>query len=340
MDAPTGRYLPPISVVIPARNADATIAAALDSIFSQDYAGSMEVIVADGSDTSTTADLIRRRYPSVQLVPNPRKFTGFGVNAALRAATGEIIVRCDSHTMLPPGYMRRAVETLQRTGAANVGGRQRPVGGTFFERALATAMTTVLGAGDAIHRIGGPEGPSDTAFLGVFQRKALDAVGGCDGTLIRNQDYELNWRLRQRGETVWFDPQLVADYQPRGTLGELARQYFEYGRWKSVVLMRHPASLRLRHLAAPLVVLGLTASGLLVLGGALWAAIPPLAYLLVLAAGSLVVGIRRREMTAVLLPLVLAVMHLSWGIGFFLPPRTRPGGGGGGGGGGGIARLD
>ncbi len=301
---------PPISVVIPTRNAEATIETALDSIFAQDYEGSIEVIVADGSNTPATAALIGERYPSVRVVPNPERLTGFGANAALRAATRDIIVRSDSHVMFPPEYVRRAVATLTRTGAANVGGRQQSVGTTFFEKAVALAMSTPLGVGDASYRLGGPEGPVDTVFLGTFRREALEAVGGYDGTLARNQDYELNWRLRQRGETVWFDPEIVAYYQPRSTLRKLARQYFDYGRWKSVVLMRHPASLRLRHLAAPLLVLGLAASGLSALIDALWAASLPLVYLFVLTLGAFVVGIRCRAKAAVLLPLVLATMHL------------------------------
>ncbi len=314
---------PPVSVVIPARNAESTIAAALDSALTQDYDGTIEIVVADGSDTPATAELIRRRYPSVRLVPNPDQSTGGGANAALKAATGDIIVRCDAHTELTPGYIRRAVATLQRTGAANVGGRQLAAGTAFFDRAVAMAMTTPLGAGDARHRLGGAEGPADTAFLGVFRRDALEAVGGHDPSLARNQDYELNWRLRQRGETVWFDPGLAIVYRPRSTLRKLARQYFDYGRWKRAVLRRHPASVRPRHLAAPSLVLGLAASGLIALAGTPFAAVAPLAYALILAAGSLATGLRRRDPAALLLPPVLVTMHLSWGLGFFLPAHPN-----------------
>ena len=316
----TAAPFPSISVIVPARNAEATITATLDSVLSQEYAGPLEVLVADGSDTPATSEMVRRLYPTVRLVPNPERTTGFGIDEACRAATGEIILRCDAHSVLPPGYVRRAVETLRRTGAANVGGRQQPVGTTFFERAVALAMTTPLGAGGARYRLGGVEGPVETVFLGAFRRDAIDKAGGFDPTLIRNQDYELNWRLRAGGETVWFDPGLLAAYRPRGTLRDLAWQYFDYGRWKRVVLQRHPASLLPRHLACPLLLLGLAASAVLALAGASWAAAAlPLAYLLILAAGSLAVGIRRRSCAAFLLPMVLATMHVSWGIGFFAP---------------------
>ena len=126
-------------------------------------------------------------------------------------------MRLDAHVSLPPDYVARAVETLERTGAANVGGRQVPVGRSFFQRAVALAMTTPLGSGGARYRHRGAEGAADTVYLGVFRRDALDRVGGYDATMIRNEDYELNWRLRQNGHVVWFDPALHAVYRPRAT---------------------------------------------------------------------------------------------------------------------------
>ena len=139
------------------------------------------------------------------------------------------------------------------------------------------------------------------------------------------EDYELNWRLRSRGETVWFDPGLVVAYRPCATLRGLAWQYFNYGRWKRVVTRRHPASLLPRHLASPLLLLGLAASPFLAaVASVSWAvAAVPLTYILILALGSLAVGIRRRSYAALVLPLALATMHLSWGIGFFTPMRTK-----------------
>ena len=318
----SGDSFPPLSVIIPARNAEATIEQALDAVLAQDYPGSVEVVVADGSDTPAMAELVRRLYPTVRLVPNPEQLVGFGFHAAFRATTGKIIVRCDAHTFFPPGYLRRAVETLERTGAGNVGGRQRPIGTTFFERAVAIAMTTAIGTPGAHYRLGGAEGPTDTVYLGTYRRETLDAIGGVDPFLVRAEDYELNWRLQERGELVWFDPALEALYQPRSTLRALASQYFDYGRWKRVVLRRHPAAWLPRHLAGALLTLGLVISVFLALAGALWATALPLAYLLALVVGSLAVGIRRRASAVCLLPLVLATMHLSWGIGFFLPPRV------------------
>ena len=323
---------PAVSVVIPARDAEATIVEAIDSVLAQDYPGPVEVIVADGSDTSGTSDLVRRRFPEALVVANLRRNAAAGLNAGIRVARARIVARCDAHAVLPSGYLRRAVETLGRTGAANVGGRLRPAGRTCFERAVGLAMTIGLGAGDARYRLGGPEGPVDTVPFGVFRRDALDAVGGFDPAMARNEDYELNWRLRERGETVWFDPLLAVGYRPRGSLVRLARQYYGYGRWKLVMLRRHPASLRVRQLAAPALVLGLTVSPVLAwtsTAGAVAAAALPAVWLLALVLGSVAAGVRRREPAAVLAPLALAAMHLGWGAGFWLSfvieARTRSG---------------
>ena len=224
-------------------------------------------------------------------------------------------MRCDARCVLPPGYVRAAVAALRRTGAAGVGGRQRPVGAGAFTRAVAMAMTMALGAGDARYRLGGAEGPADTVFLGVWRREALEAAGGFDETLARNEDYAVNWVLRERGETVWFDPGLGVAYRPRESFAALAAQYFAYGWWKRIMLRRHPRSLRPRQLAAP--ALGLAGSAALATAGLVHAAaVLPGAYLLVLSGGAAAAALRRRDPAALLLPPVLATMHLAWGAGF------------------------
>ena len=309
----------PVSVIIPTRNESPTIAATLESIQFQQYNGIIEIIVGDGSDDDSTAQVIRQKFPDVTIVPNLAHNTPAGMNRAIEASSGDIIVRVDGHAVLPPGYIQRAVDTLQRTGAVCVGGRQVPVGHTPIQRAIALGMVSRLGAGGSRYKVGGKEGPTDTVYLGVFRRDALDRVGLYDERMVRNQDYELNYRLRQAGGVVWYDPQLAVEYQPRHSVWALARQYWDYGRWKAVMLRQHPKSLRPRQLAAPLLVLGLVGSlvGALAGCGVLWATLP-LIYAMSLTVGALVAGIRERDWAAVMLPVVWATMHLSWGLGVFI----------------------
>ena len=332
--------LPGVSVLVPARDAAAALPEALHALAAQDYAGPMEVIVADGSATPATAGAARAALPGVRIVANPGRSAAAGMNVALAASIYPVALRCDARCTLPTDYVRRAVDTLRRTGAANVGGRLIPAGRTPFERATALAMASWFGSGGPRYRRGGPAGPVDTVPLGVFRRDALAFVGGFDASLARNEDYDVNWRLRRAGGTVWFDPALAVAYRPRGGVRVLARQYFDYGRWKRVVLARHPRSLKPRQLAAPMLVLGLAASAAGALAGTLsWpgapdvgsrllagAAVLPGVWLVALAAQSLTTALRLRRAGALAMAGPVAVMHLAWGAGFLMRSPAPPAG--------------
>ena len=256
---------------MPIRNEAAHLRAAVAAVLAQEYPRAFRICLAvapsDDGTESIAADLVDEiGTERLRVVPNPAGVTPAGLNAAIAAldpAESAVLVRVDGHARLSPGYIRRAVETMERTGAVNVGGIQQAVGQTAFERAVAVAMTSRFGTGGARFHIGGEEGPVDTVYLGVFRRSALEAVGGFDEGLVRNQDYELNIRLRAAGGTVWFDPALAVEYRPRRTLGALARQYVDYGWWKAEVARRYPASLKARQIA-PAVVTALVALDLVV----------------------------------------------------------------------------
>lgn len=324
---------PAVSIVIPVRNEVRSIVPAIASCLAQDYDGPLEVIVADGMSTDGTREAVAQTTATdarVRLVDNPDHVTPAALNRAVEAARGDIIVRCDAHAALPPGYVRRAVDQLASTGAANVGGIQRAVGSTVVSRAVAMAMSSRLGVGDAKFRYGGTPGPVDTVYLGAFRRDVLERIGGFDESLVRNQDYELNYRLRAAGETVWFDPELAVDYAPRATFGGLARQYFDYGVGKRRMLRRHPASLRWRQLAPPALLAGLALSvGTAAAGWWRPALVGPVVYGAVLLGGAAVQGVTRRDPAAILFPAAVATMHIAWGAGFVvelvgLAPQAAP----------------
>jgi cellulose synthase/poly-beta-1,6-N-acetylglucosamine synthase-like glycosyltransferase len=321
---------PAVTVVIPVLDGARVIGEAIESALAQDYEGPLDVVVAVGSsrdETGAIVDSYAESDPRVQSVPNGPGSTPAGLNAAIRAASGSVIVRCDAQARLPSGYVRRAVALLAETGAVNVGGVQAAEGTSFLQRAIALAQTTSLGVGDARYRTGGAPGPVDTVYLGVFRREALDLVGGFDETMLRNQDYELNWRLREAGGVVYFHPDLRVAYRPRSSLRSLARQYFQYGTWKRVMLRRHPGSLRWRQLVPPALLVGLLGS--VVAAFTPWpllGVIVPGTYAAVLLGAAAATLVRRREPAAVLLPVVLPTIHLSWSIGLLfgrarLPPR-------------------
>lgn len=302
---------PDVDVVMPIRNEAPHLAAAIDSVRAQHYPGKLRIILGVGpSDdgTEALADAMAGEADDLLVVANPTGKTPAALNLAIRAGSAPVIVRVDGHSVLSPGYIEQAVATLQSTGAVNVGGVQRPEATTPFEEAVSDATTSLLGTGGASYRVGATAGAVDTVYLGVFDRDAIEAVGLFDATLIRNQDYELNIRLRAAGGTVWFDPALSVGYTPRATWKALATQYYEYGWWKSVVMRKHPHSIRVRQVIPPLGVLGVIA-GLVV--GSKWrpALIVPVAY-----AGAMAVSTRSTK-RPLLTAGVLGVIHSTWAAG-------------------------
>lgn len=308
---------PTVSVVMPIRNEAPHLERAVASILSQDYPLAFDVCLAvavSDDDTATVAAAIAASRPRVTVVENPAGLTPAGLNAAIAATSGTVIVRVDGHAELSNGYIRRAVETMHRTGAVNVGGIQAARGETPFEEAVAAAMTSWMGTGGARFHVGGDQGSVDTVYLGVFDRAAGDAVGWFDETLVRNQDYELNIRLRQAGGMVWFDPELSVSYRPRGSVGALAKQYYEYGYWKAEVVGRNPGSIRARQLVPALFPLILAGS---VLAGP-WrraALLVPAGYAGAIAV-AVGIGCRARRCRFARLAASLATMQISWGVGF------------------------
>lgn len=320
---------PRVAVVLPVRDPAPELAGVLDSVFAQAYPGELEVVAALAAGSSKAEAALTAVATSdrrIRVVPNQSRTTPAGLNAAIAASEGEVVARVDAHAVLPPGYLRRAVELLEETGADNVGGIQQAVGRTAFELAVAAAMRSRVGAGDAAYRRPGPPGPVDTVYLGVFRRGALERVGGFDPAMIRNQDYELNVRLRASGGSVYFHPDLRVAYRPRGSLKALARQYHDYGRYKRAALRRHPRSRRWRQLAPPTAVLAL-AGGLalapMTRGRSLTV---PAAYAGGLAVAGAAAGRGLPPAARAWLPLVLATMHIAWGTGFLRGPPEQSAG--------------
>ncbi|MFN3215691.1 MAG: glycosyltransferase family 2 protein [Acidimicrobiales bacterium] len=314
-----------ISAVMPARNDRAHLWAAATSVLDQVVDADVDLVIAVGpSDDGTEAEAERLAdaHTCVSVVANPSGGTAAGLNQAIAAARGSIIARVDAHCVLPPGYLARAVETLERTGAANVGGVQHAVGSGTVGRAVAAAMGSRFGVGDARFHYGGAEGPADTAYLGVFDAAVLRSVGGFDESLVRNQDYELNWRLRDSGHVVWFDPELVVRYHPREGLGRLARQYFDYGRWKREMLRRNPRALRLRQLAPPLTLVGVTTGLLGAATGRRWMIAAPVVYAAAVL-GATVAAPALDPRARMTLGAVFPTMHGAWGAGFLIGVRDR-----------------
>ena len=325
---------PSVSIVVPVLNEELHLDESVTRLLKQQYDGPLEIVLALGPSEDDTDDIAQRiaaRDSRVHLVSNPTGATPVGLNRAVQASHGDVVVRCDGHALLSHDYVRTAVETLMRTGADNVGGIMAAEGVTEFEQAVARAMTTKLGVGGAPFHVGGEEGEAPTVYLGVFRRSALERIGGYDESMVRAQDWEMNHRIRTTGGTVWFTPALTVTYRPRSSLRALARQYRDYGRWRREVMRRHPetrsAPGSLRYLTPPAMVVGVvggTALGAVgLITGPRWLTagfLAPLGYAATVTAGAVALGSGLPRKARWELPLVYTTMHWAWGLGFVMGP--------------------
>ena len=308
-----------MTVVVPARNEERTIEACLSSILDQEEQR-LQVIVVDGASTDRTAaivETIAASDPRVESIRFGAASIPGSLNAALRSAAGRWLVRVDAHSTVPPDYVRKAIGLLETGRWGGVGGRKDAVADTTVGRAIARALGSRFGVGNSIYHHGTRPQEVDHLPFGAYATESLRRLGGWDERLTANEDFELDRRMRTTIGPLLFNPKLRIAWRCRETIGDLFRQYVRYGRGKADVAILHPASLRPRHLAPPILVL--------TLAGAV-AATPALPTVAIAVVGAYAVGLAvaaavegrdlRGVATKASLPAAFAAMHVGWGIGF------------------------
>jgi succinoglycan biosynthesis protein ExoA len=254
-----------ISVVAPIRNEGSNVEHFVSDLAAQDFPGDVEVLVADGNSDDGSAERLRDAAwaagLNLRVLDNPAGWVSHGLNACIREAHGDLIVRLDCHSRYSADYLRRCAELSERTGAWNVGGRLVPTGTTPTERAVACAMDSPFGGIGWTRASGGGPVETDTVTFGAFRPEAFKHAGLFDETLVRNQDDEFNLRLRRAGGQIVLDPDITVMYRPRGSIGRVWRQYYEYGLWKVPVMLKHRRVLTVRSLAPLVFVVGTGALG-------------------------------------------------------------------------------
>ncbi|WP_315105925.1 glycosyltransferase family 2 protein [uncultured Microbacterium sp.] len=316
---------------MPVLNERAYLEHAVASVLAQEVGVPTELVLALGPSSDGTTDLARRLAAAddrIRLVDNPAAHIPVGLNAAIRASRYRTVIRVDAHSELAPGYAARALQTLQRTGAANVGGVMHAEGRTPFQKAVARLYNSPVGLGGGAYHGGRVEGEAESAYLGVMRREVLDEVGLFDESIRRGEDWELNLRIRQAGHRVWFDPELAVTYWPRESWLRLARQFRATGAWRGELVRRFGRRNGLRYFAPPVLLLFVVLAvvlGILQLTGVVSGTVSliasglvyfPLALYVLLVIGVALApgggGVRQRLWTLLVLP----TMHLSWGLGF------------------------
>ncbi len=324
-----------VSVIVPCYNEENTIQLLLKAILEQDFPRvDMEVVIADALSQDKTREKIMefsKAHPqlAVKIVDNPQRTIPAAVNAAADAAQGEYLVRLDAHSMPYPGYISTCIRDLEEKKGENVGGvwEIKPGADTCMAKAIAAAAAHPLGVGDARYRYSNQTGEVDTVPFGSFRRDLFFSVGKFDETLLSNEDYEFNARIRQNGGKVWFDPSIRCVYFARKNLKELAKQYWRYGYWKLQMLKRYPKTIRWRQALPPLFVL-VNILGILFSPFNDYIAYSYLSilgiYLLILFSAGISGAVKKKEPALILgFPAATITMHFAWGMGFLVSAITK-----------------
>jgi len=314
---------PLVSIILPCRNEIGYIEACIQSILAQEAPeGGMEIIAADGMSTDGTRqylDQMARAHPQLRVLSNAGRIVSTGLNAAIRAARGEIIVRMDAHTTYAPDYVKQCLAVLAQTGADNVGGPMQTRADTFMEKAIRAVFHSAWAVGGARSHQPTYEGYVDTVIYGCWKKSVFDRVGLFDEDLVRNQDDEHNLRLTRAGGKIYQSPRIHSWYHVRGSLSALFRQYMQYGYWKVLVIRKHAMPASLRHLVPGVFVGSLC---LLLALGLFWApGFWALASLILLYAGaaltiSVLTAARSKWTLFPVLPVVIWCFHFGYGYGF------------------------
>jgi glycosyltransferase involved in cell wall biosynthesis len=314
---------PLVSVIVPCRNEAQFIESCLRSILRQNPPeGGFEVIVADGISTDGTAEILQdmvEQHPQLRVIKNPGRIVSTGLNAAIRAARGDIIIRMDAHTVFAPDYIRQCLAVCKETGADNVGGPMQKSGRTYLERAIRAAYHSPFGVGGARSHDAAFEGYVDTVIYGCWRKEAFVRFGFFDEELVRNQDDEHNLRISRGGGTIYQSRRIRSWYHVRSSLPSLFRQFMQYGYWKVLVIKKHRGPGSIRHLVPGLFVSAVVLSGVLALfwPPSLWLFASLFAIYALTVLGASLVAARRTEPKLVpVLPIIFACLHFGYGYGF------------------------
>ena len=266
-EGPAPVALPRVSLLVAMRNEQRHIEHCLESILAQDYPPELiETLVYDGRSTDASREIAERLIagrPGWLVADNPGLVQSHGWNLGIERASGDIVGIVSAHAELAPDYVRQAVETLGRTGADLVGGPVHAHGVTYVGAAVAAATSSPFGVGNARAHYTDHEEEVDTVFQGLCLKEMYERIGSFDVEMVRNQDDELSYRLREHGGRIVCNPAIRSVYYNRGTVRTLARQYFNYGFWKVRVMQKLPRQMQGRQFVPASFVVALAGSAAL-----------------------------------------------------------------------------
>ena len=257
-----------VSVVMPVYNEEKYIEKCVDSLLQQDYPmEDMEWIFVDGCSTDRTVEILKEysaRYPElIKILDNPHKIVPYAMNIGIAASCGKYIVRLDAHADYARDYISKCIACLESTDAENVGGVAETRANGFMGNAIAKMLSSKFGVGNSQFRTNGESGYVDTVPFGAFRREVFSKYGGYDERLVRNQDNEMNYRIRKNGGKIYLSNDIRLSYYCRDTVKGIADMARKNGMWNIITMKLCPGAMGWRHFIPLLFVLSVIGLGAL-----------------------------------------------------------------------------
>lgn len=244
-----------VSVIVPIRNEERYIEDCLQPLLRQTYPSARyEIIVLDGRSSDRSREIVDglcRELPHLYCIDNPAGTAPAAMNIGIRHAKGDVIIRADGHTIYPDDYIENCVKYLDQSGADNVGGPLLtvPADNSLGARLVAAMLSNPFGVGDSRFRVSSKEGFVETVPFGAFRREVFERVGMYNERLVRNQDNELNARIRRAGGKIYQTPALQTTYHPVAGFLQLLKQTYRNSQWHVFSVRENVKSMGLRHFA-------------------------------------------------------------------------------------------
>ena len=309
-----------VSFVIPMYNEERYIENCLISLIKQSYPkDKYEIIIVDGNSEDNSRKIVEKIKKECQIIKiftNTEKVTPISFNIGIRNSLGDIIIFGGAHAVYDKDYIRECVKLLMTTDVENVGGIQNAVGQGYISSAIAYAMKSPFGVGNAYYHFTKKERYVDSVWGGAFRKETLVKLGGFNEKYVKMQDYELNYRLRSIGGKILVSPKIKCKYFVRDSLKKFAKQYFIYGAWKVKGIVEHPDLLAIRHLVPPCFVIALTISIFILPFNLMIGLVIPISYIVLNFLFSITISIREGLKYFFILPIIFFLMNFSWGLGF------------------------
>ncbi len=314
------------SIGVIAYNEENNLPRLLEDLHAQTYEHKLtEIILVDSNSTDSTKKIMeafynkyKEEYYSVQILDNPKKIQAVGWNVAIANFRGDTLTRIDAHSHIPEDFMEKNVKNIFK--GEYVSGGKRPCineNDSLWEKTLLQVENSLFGSGINKSRHSDTKQYVKTMFHATYRREVLDKVGYFNEKLLRTEDNEFHYRIKEAGYQLFYDPEIVSYQYCRSSLQKMIKQKFGNGYWIAITLKCCPKCLSLFYFVPVTFLLAIIVTTMMAVAG-FWQLSAFMWSLYILFIGlNMYMAIKEEGYCKfqLLMPVTFLILHISYGIG-------------------------